>query len=207
MPTFIMFDIESTGLQTHTDRIVSIAFKDTKTNEEFYEEVWPEVPSSSFAEKVHGLNMAHLSKKPRWSEVGPRVWNWLLERQKRSADTRLILVGHNARRFDAKMLGYELRRLVNLPRAVGPIFVADTMIIARDLYPQTVLASKKQVSIYEHLFRTQPTQQHSAIGDVRALLRIARAPDFRKQLKTPEFALAFQLGRDEECWPRNILFI
>lgn len=200
------------------DRIVSIAFKDAKTDEEFYEEVKPAKASHPAAEKVHGLSAAHLSTKPQWTEVGPRAWNWLLSRQK-AAGSRLILVGHNAKKFDAPIFANELKRLSGLKAAKGPIFVADTLEISRAMYDKggikTVAASarpgkpisNRQADVYIHLFQAAPSDQHSALGDVRALIRIAREQPFRQALKTPEISLAFELGKNDTFWPKNLLYI
>lgn len=215
MPTFIIFDLETTGLDVKTEEIVSIAFKDVKSDEEYYEEVRPSKQMNNFVVKIHGLTNEHLATKPPWKVVGPRAWDWLRSRQTKPGQ-RIILVGHNAKRFDAPLLANELKRLSGLPPALGPIFIADTWEIAQKIYgdKKTIQASakepkpinNKQETIYKFIFKEEATDKHSAIGDVRALLRIARAKPFRDYLKTKEVALAHELGKNDSFWPQNLLY-
>jgi DNA polymerase-3 subunit epsilon len=204
MARYIIFDLETTGLHRINDRIVSIAAYDLRTDEVFYEEVNPLRPCPVAASKVHGLTDDVLRKKPIWAVVGPRFWRWVLERQPHGAP--LCLVGHNAKAFDVPVLSNELARLSDLPPARGPLYVVDTLLICREIFPKEILASKNQPAVYRHLFQEDPGDQHNALGDVTALARIAREPVLRRRLETPAIAFRYELGgKNMACWPANLL--
>jgi DNA polymerase III epsilon subunit-like protein len=195
---FIVFDIESTGLSTVRDRICSIAALDIESGRKYYAEVCPLEPVGYGAQKVHGLTMRRLQKKPPWQKVGRHFWSWLLSFQQ--PGDSLVLVGHNAVKFDIKMLASEIGRLDGLVKAKGRMFVVDTLPISREVISKTVLASKKQMKVYEHLFGEQPTGQHNALGDVEALARIAQHKIFRRRIESPKTAFALELGK-QISWP------
>lgn len=195
---FIVFDIESTGFNREKDRICSVAAIDLASGHEFYAECNPKRSISYGAQKAHGLTQKRLRRRASWQVVGRRFWEWLRDHQRTGVPT--ILVGHNAIAFDIPMLAFELARLSGLDPPRGPMYVLDTLHICREVFPKTVLASKRQAKVYEHLFGSEPDDQHNALGDVKALARIAAAPVLRRRLEDPQRALATELGGQGGPW-------
>jgi DNA polymerase-3 subunit epsilon len=191
MARFVVFDVETTGLSTRDDRIVSIAAIDVHTGRSFYRCVNPAVPVSRSAAAIHGLSSATLSAKPKWDVVGRAFWKWLAGVYEEPG-MRVCLVGHNAARFDAPMLKNEFLRLrpagAELQRAPLDAYVVDTLVIARQVFP--TLQSKAQAAVYRHLFRRDAPKQHDAMGDARALLRIIKTPLMRAAVESPQTAFA-----------------
>ena len=146
--------------------------------------------------------MKKLRHKPPWERVGRQFWKWMIALQK--PGDHLVLVGHNAAKFDIPMLANEIARLKDLPRAKGPLYVCDTLTICKEVFPKTVLASKRQAKVYEHLFGEEPGGQHNALGDVEALARIVKHETIRKRVETPKVAMGLQLGKQVE-WPKETL--
>ena len=183
MTQYVIFDLETTGLSCARDRIVSIAAIDLYSGDEFYAEINPQMPMQKAAAAVNGFTDEFLKGQPTWETIGPLFWQWLSEHQATGGD--LCLVAHNGHRFDVPMLMNEFGRLPTLPARKGPLFVIDTLPIARVLFPQ--LASKKLSSVFEHLFKAQPDRQHHALGDAQALLRIVNDPLFKTKIEDPLF--------------------
>jgi DNA polymerase III epsilon subunit-like protein len=203
---FVVFDLESTGFDRQKDRICSVAAIDLASGHEFYAECNPKRSISYGAQKAHGLSAKRLSKRSSWAVVGRRFWEWLRDHQRTGIP--MILVGHNAVSFDIPMLANELSRLSGLEPAKCPMFVLDTLHICREVFPKTVLASKRQAKVYEHLFGSEPDDQHNALGDVKALVRIAASPIIRRRVEDPARALALELGgASGPWWPENVRFV
>lgn len=124
----------------------------------------------------------------------------------------MVLVGHNFKAFDAPLLSNELARLnpATLGRSVSEMFVFDTLPMARAMWSRTVLASKRQAAVYEFLFHEAPSDQHNALGDVRALLRVVQSPDVLRNLRqlNPRFVwrLAMHASDTTVLWPAHLVF-
>ena len=187
MARFVVFDLETTGLNVRDDRIVSLAALDMHTGREFFAHVNPGVPVPRAAQEVHGLTDDFLRAKPKWASVGRRFWAWFA-RLYEEPGARVCLVGHNAARFDAPFLQNELARLGMKGAKPLRAYVVDTLPVFRAVF--TEVKSKSQASVYEHLFGAPPKKQHDARGDVRALARIIKTDDVRARLETP--AVAFK---------------
>lgn len=185
MTQYIIFDLETTGLSCTRDRIVSIAAIDLYSGDEFYAEINPLMRLQKAAAAVNGFSDEMLQGKPTWAQVGPAFWQWIGDHQ--SSGGSLCFVAHNGRRFDIPMLTNELKRLAALPPAKGPLFVADTLTISRQLFPH--LVSKKLSSVFEHMFKKQPDKQHHALGDAQALLQLVKHPLFKDKVEDPLFSV------------------
>ncbi len=191
MARFVVIDLETTGLSTRKDRIVSIAAIDVHTGNTFHSCVNPAVPVSRSAAAVHRLTGAMLRTKPTWDVVGPAFWKWLSGVYEEPG-MRVCLVGHNAAQFDIPMLTNELLRLRFAGSDKTPssleAYVVDTLAIAHQVFP--MLQSKSQAAVYRHLFRRDAPKQHDAMGDAQALLRIIMTPLMRSAIESPSIALA-----------------
>jgi DNA polymerase III epsilon subunit-like protein len=154
-------DLETTGLAAAHERIVSVSA--SSEGVEFSSFVNPLKTISSASTRVHGITDTAVRNAAPWSVVGRNFIQWL---EGRAPGRALVLVAHNAR-FDIQFLVAECARAnLSLPK----LEVADTLPICREAFPK--LASHRQAAVYEHLFGIPPLEQHSSLGDVRALVRI-----------------------------------
>lgn len=172
----VYLDSESTGLSTKRDRIVSIAA--SCEGEEFHELVNPGVRIPFHATRVHGISDADVQRCRTWKDVGATLAEWIRARKR----GRLVqIIAHNAR-YDTALLRAENRRHgVDFPN----FSVIDTLLVCRAAL--TKLASHRQAVVYEHLFGEPPPDQHCALGDVRALVRICASDRISAILKPSHF--------------------
>jgi len=101
----ILFDTESTGLDSKTHRLVSIAgvelMDDVPTGDFFHFYLNPERPCDPGAFAVHGLSDEFLAVQPKFADVWPKIKKFLGSSP---------LIAHNAR-FDMAFLDAEVMRL------------------------------------------------------------------------------------------------
>jgi DNA polymerase-3 subunit epsilon len=124
----IIFDTETTGLDSREDRVIEIGGV----------ELVNRFPSGRFihyyihpgdrqihpeAQAVHGISMADLAGKPRFAEIAEEFLAFV---------DGAKLVAHNAN-FDMGFVNQELARLGKEP--IGPERVIDTLAIARRKHP------------------------------------------------------------------------
>ena len=101
----VFFDLEATGLNVVTDRIVQIAmikyFPGKAEPETIVELVNPEMPISEEAIAVHGITNAQAKEASTFQEQADRFWTFVED-----AD----LAGYNSDRYDIPMLMEEFAR-------------------------------------------------------------------------------------------------
>jgi DNA polymerase III epsilon subunit len=124
--TFVVFDTETTGLRTTTDRVVEIGAVRIVGGVETGRKTWrinPGIPIPPEATRVHGITDAMVAKCPPFREVFPEVAAFF---------GNAVLVAHNAR-YDVRIVSAELARNgLSMPTNA----VLDTLALARARYPQ-----------------------------------------------------------------------
>jgi DNA polymerase-3 subunit epsilon len=158
--TFVVVDLETTGLRPGTSHICEIGavrVRELELEEEFQTLVNPGVPIGPAISALTGLRDAELRGQPR---AGIAVRQFL----EFAGDA--VLVAHNAR-FDLSFLDRETERLTGA-RLAGP--VVDTVGLARRLLagrtPRAGLASLSQ------FFGTAVQPCHRALPDAQATAEI-----------------------------------
>ena len=123
----VVFNTETTGLNSKTNRIVEIGcvelVNSIPSGREFHTYLRPDdecMPADAL--EIHGLSQEFLSDKPRFSEVVTELLEFL---------DGACLVAHNAS-FDVSFLNAELER-VDYPPFAGEVL--DTVRLARRKYP------------------------------------------------------------------------
>ena len=156
------FDLETTGLDPHEDRIVEIAWlsaTDLEEGDAYDTLINPEVPIPAEATEVHGISDEDVAEAPTFEEVAEAV-----ELAVRDA----VLIGYNIRRFDTVMLDAELRRAGRdgLPRDEhGMIDVLEV-----DLYEVWRRAEPRDLgTAVERFASVKNEDRHRAAGDVAVL--------------------------------------
>lgn len=100
----IFFDLETTGINIHNDRIIQIAFlilNPDGTTETFCQLIDPKMPIDEKAFQVHGISYESLVGKPTFESLAPSLWS-IFE----NAD----LSGFNIEKFDIPLLSAEFER-------------------------------------------------------------------------------------------------
>ena len=90
----VFFDIESTGLNVATDRIVEISI--VKINPDGSEEIKtrrinPTIPISPEAQKVHGISDEDVKNEPTFAQIAKSLAKWM-----EGCD----IAGYNSMKFD-----------------------------------------------------------------------------------------------------------
>jgi len=154
--TFVVFDIETTGLSYKSgNQIIELAAQkivNGEVVEEFHELINPTVPVEDGAYGVHGLSNLYLSEKGKDAgAVLPKFIKFI---------DNSVLVGHNILTFDVPFLNNELKRF-NIDMVNN--LMIDTLVMARKLLP--MLPNHKLVTVASH-FKIDPSGAHRAMVDV-----------------------------------------
>jgi DNA polymerase-3 subunit epsilon len=149
------FDIESTGLNILTDRIVQIAIIKYPVKgkpQEYNLLVNPEMPIPSESSAIHGITDEMVAGEKTFTELAP--WLYLLLKD---AD----LAGYNSNRFDIPMLMEEFHR-AGIEFGIEGRRTIDVQAIFYKMEPRTLKAAFKFYTgnILENA--------HDALADVRA---------------------------------------
>lgn len=155
----IYFDVETTGLDITTDKIIEIFALKVKvdgTSEKLYHLINPEKEVSIDAYKAHGYTLEMLSEYPTFNQVSDEIFSFF-----RNCD----LAGYNIIKFDIPMLTEEL---LNSGKAFNPfkVNIVDGFKII------THFESYKLGDVYERYFGEELENAHSAEYDVLATKKV-----------------------------------
>jgi DNA polymerase III alpha subunit (gram-positive type) len=88
-----------------------------------------------------------------------------------TAKTKVTLVAHNGKRYDARILVFEnARHNIDF---VENIFNVDTLQIFKELFPRQ--QNYKLGTVYKNQFHEPIPDQHTALADARAMQRLLGA--------------------------------
>ena len=157
--TFVVFDIETTGLSVRYDHLIelsAIKIVEGQITEEYSTFVKTKQPLSAFTTQLTGITEADLTGAPDIEVVIKEF-----QRFRKGA----ILVAHNAA-FDLSHL-YYIEEQLGMFHAEAPSL--DTLNLSRVLYPE--LKGFNLKAMCKHL-KVELTQHHRAIHDTRATAQI-----------------------------------
>lgn len=156
----IFLDIEATGLNVATDRILQIAMikypKDGKTPQELSMLINPSIPISLEAMLVHGISPKDVANKPTFIQVAQKLRDFI-----GNAD----FAGYNSNRFDIPMLMEEFAR-AGIELDMGRRRTIDVQRIFYKMEPRTLKAALKFYCDKDH------GDAHDALADVRATIDV-----------------------------------
>jgi len=98
------FDLETTGINITTDRIVEIAVLKLHPDEKTEKQVWlvnPEMPIPKEVSEIHGITDDKVADAPTFKEISKNIYNFI-----KGSD----LAGYNSDRFDIPLLMEEFLR-------------------------------------------------------------------------------------------------
>ncbi|NEZ46434.1 helicase [Clostridium niameyense] len=153
----VVFDVESTGINTTEDEIVQIAAVKINHKGEVidkFEKFIKPLKSVGSSYLVHGFSDKYLKEKGEDKETVLQKFIDFIE------DT--VMVGHNVT-FDISILSSELERL-NKKRANFKTYY-DTLDISRRFYPNL---SNYKLEYLSKLFNTNTKSSHNAMDDILA---------------------------------------
>jgi DNA polymerase III epsilon subunit family exonuclease len=178
-PSFVIFDLETTGLSPHSCEIIQIAATrfcngDVVPGDSFYSYCRPSRSIPAFISQYTGITNGDVRNAPRPIEV--------LERFSKFVDTAVIMA-HNGHRFDVKFLEATCQRHSARTRPVQSI---DTISMSKRLFGTARGTGHSLDRVMERLkLDLSKYKRHDARGDIMALAdsvkimwrRLALAPD------------------------------
>lgn len=156
----IYFDIESTGVETETARIIELScikFNPDGTKEEKTILVNPETPIPLESSEIHGITDEDVKDKPTFKQYAQSVRNWFYD---------CDLAGFNSDNYDVPLLSAEFER-AGLQGINWNPNLLDIMKLYRLLYPNTLS------DVYKRLTGKELEGAHGAVADILATKEIA----------------------------------
>lgn len=182
----VVFDLETTGLSTKTDRIVEIAalvytargtasLSRPDLKDHFSQLVNPGKAISVEASVITGITQEMVASEPKFGDVIPEFMNWVDTHREASNSEHVLLVAHNGKRFDVPVLRHEMKR----HGAQMPNFwmFADSLLLLRNML-STRPGGPERFSLADlvtHFGIPPPEAQHRALDDVKALSNVISA--------------------------------
>lgn len=158
----IVFDLETTGTNTATDRIVQISmikiFPDGK-EEKYNYFVNPGMPIPAEASAIHGITDEMVKDKPLFAEIAPEIANII-----NGSD----LAGYNSNRFDVPLLAEEFMR-AEVDIDFSKIKLVDVQNIFYKKEPRTLVAA------YRFYCQKDLENAHSSDADTLATYEVLKA--------------------------------
>lgn len=152
---YVVFDLETTGLSTDTDRVIEISgikVGDSQVLKEFSSLVNPGIGISDDASNVNGITDEMVADAPDFKTVLTDFLDFTGD---------LPLVGHNIRRFDLKFLYRDAQRFWG--KTIGNDYT-DTLDIARLYLPEL---KSYTLSDLAHHYDISAEGAHRALNDCR----------------------------------------
>ncbi|HEY9900765.1 MAG TPA: 3'-5' exonuclease [Pantanalinema sp.] len=183
--TFVVVDLETTGLDYKLDRILEIGavrLQDGVVTGEFQALVDPEVPLREANVAIHGISAELVAGAPRLAQVLPAFLEFL---------GAAPVVAHNAQ-FDMNFLRHHAAETLGLPFENPAV---DTLSMAREVFPREKALSLERLL---ELFGEPPRPLHRALEDARALAsvfyRLADLQDQRRDYQRGQFGRIDQVA-------------
>ena len=156
------FDLETTGINIGTDRIVEICVIKLSPNgdEEILEQrINPEVPIPAEVTALHGISNSDVQDKPTFKQFAPTLLKFI-----GNAD----FAGFNALRFDVPLLVEEFMR-AEMDFDVRTRRIVDVQNIFHKMEPRNLSAA------YRFYCNKELENAHTALADTKATLEILKA--------------------------------
>lgn len=155
-PRIVAFDIESTGTNPETDRIVELCLATPEGRFRVFR-VNPGVPIPPEATAIHGIRDADVAREPPFAAIAAQVQSWV---------EGAVLLGYNSRSFDTPMLHHELRRAGQPGLDLDGIDEIDVMRVWNALENRTLASAARRWLGKDH------AEAHHAKDDVLVTLAV-----------------------------------
>lgn len=190
----VFFDLETTGTNVATDRIVEISYLKVMPNGEERSKTYrvnPEMHIPESASAVHGIKDEDVADCPTFREIGK-----LIAEELKGCD----LAGYNSNRFDIPLLAEEfLRADINLDLSKRKFI--DVMVIYQKMEQRTLSAA------YKFYCNKDLENAHSADADTRATYEVLKAQlDHYPQLENDVEALSKMVHNKNADFAGRIVF-
>ena len=158
----VFFDIEATGLNVATDRIVELSMLKVKpdgTEERKNYKVNPTIPISKEASRIHGISDDDVKDWPSFSDIVHEVVDFL-----KGCD----LAGYNATKFDVPLIAEEILR-TDVDFDFRKVRLVDVQVIFFKKEPRNLAAA------YQFYCNKELNNAHNADADTEATYEVLKA--------------------------------
>lgn len=158
----VFFDLETTGVDPQSDRIVEFAAVKLQVgggDEELTMLVNPGRPIPPVATEIHGIKDEDVADLPKFAHFAPEIYKFI---------DGCDLAGFNVRRFDVPLLQEELMRC-GLSLDFKSLHIVDACDIFHKREPRTLEGAVKFYCGREH------EKAHQALADVNATMTVLAA--------------------------------
>lgn len=155
----IFFDLETTGVDTESSRIVEIAcIKIMPNGDKEVKEylINPSIPIPKEASDIHGITNDIVKDKPTFKQISASLRSWFQD---------CDLGGFNSNNYDIPLLSAELVRAGLEPINWNPNLL-DAFSLYRYLFPNTLS------DVYKRLTGKELEGAHGALADIEATIEI-----------------------------------
>lgn len=167
-----VFDLETTGLDVTTDRIVEIAILKINvdgSSEELLQRINPGMPIPKETSEIHGIYDKDVANEPRFEDVAEKIAAFI-----GTSD----LAGYNSNKFDIPVLAEELLR-ANSSFDVSNRKFVDVQNIFHKMEQRTLVAA------YAFYCNKELINAHSAMSDATATWEVLKAQLEKYDTLTP----------------------
>ncbi len=183
----VFFDLETTGVNPTTDRIVELAFVKLLPNgkrETYLKRLNPGKPIPQEATAIHGISDEDVRDAPHFRQIARELYGWM-----RGCD----LGGYNSARFDLPLLVEEFLRA-----GVNADFTAARMVDVQQIFFR--MEQRTLSAAYRFYCGRNLENAHAAEADINATIEILEAQlDHYEELKGEvEMLHEFVRNGDEE---------
>jgi len=158
----VFFDLETTGINVTTDRIVEIAllkvFPDGHEETRHYL-INPTIPIPANVSKIHGIYDKDVADKPIFAHIAKEIARFI-----QNCD----LGGYNSNKFDVPLLAEELLR-ADVDFDFKKVRFVDVQVIFHKMEQRTLSAA------YKFYCEKDLEDAHSALADTKATFEVLKA--------------------------------
>lgn len=157
----LAFDLEATGLDPFTDRVIELAvIRASDGVILFHERVNPRVRIPPQAAEIHGITDADVVDLPPFSHHAPYLQGLI---------AGAVLVGYGIRRYDTLLLDAELRRANQRGIDLTSVREVDLLRVWAESEPRTLGSAVERFLGHSH------DAAHGALADAQVLPALLRA--------------------------------
>lgn len=161
-PTYLFFDLETTGTDVVNDRIVEIAILKVYPNGNKESKTWlvnPQMPIPPSATAVHGITDEKVANEPSFKELSKQVHSMVKDSD---------LAGFNSDRFDIPLLAEEMLR-AEIDFDMRNRVSVDVQTIFHKMEKRTLAAA------YKFYCNKELVDAHSAEADTMATYEVLKS--------------------------------
>lgn len=160
--SFVMLDLETTGLDVANDRIIEIALIKLNTDgtqTEYYKRVNPTIPISQESSEITGITNEMVKNEPTFSDLANEIATFI---------DNSDLGGYNSNKFDIPVLAEEFLRIEHPFRISDRKFI-DVQNIFHKMEQRTLAAA------YQFYCNETMENAHNALYDTKVTLDVFKA--------------------------------